>query len=38
MGNAPENLKCKLPHLNIISTNNDDGVAKYLSNKLELTN
>jgi Cof subfamily protein (haloacid dehalogenase superfamily) len=38
MGNAPENLKYKLPHLNIISTNNEDGVAKYLSSKLELVN
>ncbi|WP_281239586.1 Cof-type HAD-IIB family hydrolase [Flavobacterium praedii] len=32
MGNAPENLKNKLPHLEVISTNNEDGVAKYLSN------
>ena len=31
MGNAPENLKNKLPHLEVISTNNEDGVARYLS-------
>ncbi|PKB18551.1 Cof-type HAD-IIB family hydrolase [Flavobacterium sp. 5] len=36
MGNAPENLKSKLPHLEVISTNNEDGVAKYLLRKLEL--
>lgn len=32
MGNAPENLKSKLPHLEVISSNNEDGVANYLSN------
>lgn len=31
MGNAPENLKEKLPHLEVISSNNEDGVARYLS-------
>jgi Cof subfamily protein (haloacid dehalogenase superfamily) len=31
MGNAPESLKIKLPHLNVISANTEDGVAKYLS-------
>ena len=35
MGNAPENLKSKLSHLEVISTNNDDGVARYLSLHLE---
>lgn len=35
MGNAPENLKSKLPHLKVISTNNEDGVARYLSSNLE---
>jgi Cof subfamily protein (haloacid dehalogenase superfamily) len=35
MGNAPENLKNKLPHLEVISTNNEDGVAKYLTAILE---
>ena len=31
MGNAPDSLKNKLPHLEIITTNDNDGVAKYLS-------
>lgn len=31
MGNAPETLKNKLSHLEVISTNNEDGVAKYLT-------
>lgn len=31
MKNAPENLKEKLPHLEVISSNNEDGVARYLS-------
>jgi len=35
MGNAPENLKSKLPHLEVISNNYEDGVAKYLINVLE---
>ncbi|REG96074.1 Cof-type HAD-IIB family hydrolase [Flavobacterium aquicola] len=35
MGNAPENLKEKLHHLQVISTNNEDGVASYLSLNLE---
>ncbi|WP_281638302.1 Cof-type HAD-IIB family hydrolase [Flavobacterium marginilacus] len=35
MGNAPQNLKNKLPHLKVISTNNEDGVARYLSLNLE---
>jgi Cof subfamily protein (haloacid dehalogenase superfamily) len=30
MGNAPENLKDKLSHLEVISSNDEDGVAKYL--------
>lgn len=36
MGNAPENFKNKLSHLKVISTNDDDGVANYLSNIMEL--
>ena len=35
MGNAPENLKSKLPHLEVISSNAEDGVAKYLIEILE---
>ena len=35
MGNAPENLKTKLPHLEVISSNNEDGVARYLAVILE---
>mgnify|MGYP003610220949 CR=1 FL=1 len=35
MSNAPENLKSKLPHLEVISSNNEDGVAKYLTEILE---
>nr|WP_315202528.1 Cof-type HAD-IIB family hydrolase [uncultured Flavobacterium sp.] len=35
MGNAPENLKSKLPHLEVISSNNEDGVARYLTLNLE---
>jgi hydroxymethylpyrimidine pyrophosphatase-like HAD family hydrolase len=31
MGNAPDSLKNKLSHLEVISSNDDDGVAKYLS-------
>lgn len=31
MGNAPESLKNKLSHLEVIATNHEDGVAKYLS-------
>lgn len=34
MGNAPETLKNKLPHLKVIETNQDDGVAKYLHQHL----
>jgi Cof subfamily protein (haloacid dehalogenase superfamily) len=34
MGNAPEIFKNKLSHLEIISTNDNDGVAKYLSEKV----
>ena len=30
MGNAPENLKDKLSHLEVIASNDNDGVAKYL--------
>jgi Cof subfamily protein (haloacid dehalogenase superfamily) len=35
MGNAPENLKEKLSHLEVISSNNEDGVARYLAAILE---
>jgi len=35
MSNAPENLKSKLPHLEVISSNNEDGVTKYLTELLE---
>jgi Cof subfamily protein (haloacid dehalogenase superfamily) len=38
MGNAPDSLKDKLPHLDIIASNTEEGVAQYLSSKLELTN
>jgi hypothetical protein len=31
MGNAPEIFKNKLSHLEVIATNHEDGVAKYLS-------
>lgn len=31
MGNAPQNLKNELPDLEVIATNKEDGVAKYLS-------
>lgn len=31
MGNAPVTLKNKLSHLEVIATNHEDGVAKYLS-------
>ena len=34
MGNAPESLKNKLSHLEVILTNENDGVATYLSNEL----
>lgn len=34
MGNATESLKEKLAHLEVISTNVEDGVAKYLSEKI----
>jgi len=34
MGNAPDSLKNKLPHLEVIATNYEDGVANYLANKL----
>lgn len=34
MGNAPDSLKNKLAHLEVISRNHDDGVANYLANKL----
>ena len=35
MANAPENLKNKLPHLEVVLTNNEDGVARYLVAILE---
>ena len=34
MGNAPDSLKEKLSHLEVISTNIEDGVARYLSEQL----
>jgi len=34
MGNAPDSLKNKLSHLEVIATNYDNGVAVYLSEKL----
>ncbi|WP_291122371.1 HAD family hydrolase [Flavobacterium sp. UBA6046] len=34
MENAVESLKSKLSHLEVISTNDNDGVAKYLSQKI----
>ncbi|MGO4822180.1 MULTISPECIES: HAD family hydrolase [unclassified Flavobacterium] len=34
MGNAPDSLKKKLAHLEVIATNYDNGVASYLSEKL----
>jgi Cof subfamily protein (haloacid dehalogenase superfamily) len=37
MGNAPDSLKDKLPHLDIIASNAEEGVAQYLSSKFELT-
>jgi Cof subfamily protein (haloacid dehalogenase superfamily) len=36
MDNAPDSLKDKLPHLDIIASNAEEGVAQYLSSKLEL--
>jgi Cof subfamily protein (haloacid dehalogenase superfamily) len=36
MGNAPEKLKNKLSHLEIIDTNYNDGVAKYIAEKILL--
>ena len=35
MENAPENLKRKLSHLEVISNNNEDGVAQYLTGILK---
>ncbi|MCC9070471.1 Cof-type HAD-IIB family hydrolase [Flavobacterium sp. F-65] len=34
MGNAPQNLKNELSHMEVINTNKEDGVAKYLSEKI----
>jgi hydroxymethylpyrimidine pyrophosphatase-like HAD family hydrolase len=34
MGNAPALLKETLPDLEIIKTNAEDGVAKYISSKI----
>lgn len=34
MGNAPDSLKNKLSHLEVITPNDKDGVAKYLSEKI----
>ncbi|RVT71219.1 Cof-type HAD-IIB family hydrolase [Flavobacterium sufflavum] len=34
MGNAPDSLKNKLSHLEVISKNNEDGVANYLADKI----
>jgi hydroxymethylpyrimidine pyrophosphatase-like HAD family hydrolase len=33
MANAPEKFKSKLSHLEVISTNDDDGVAQLLSDR-----
>lgn len=38
MGNAPDNFKNKLSHLEVIATNEKDGVAKYLVEKVLSTN
>ena len=37
MGNAPETLKNKLSHLEVIATNHEDGVAKHLYEQLLAT-
>ena len=34
MGNAPDSLKAKLSHLEVISTNDNEGVANYIVQKL----
>ncbi|MDI5896348.1 Cof-type HAD-IIB family hydrolase [Flavobacterium algoritolerans] len=34
MGNAPDSLKDKLSHLEVISTNDNEGVAKYIAEQL----
>lgn len=34
MGNAPDSLKNKLLHLEVIETNSEDGVANYLTQKI----
>ncbi|MFV7235647.1 Cof-type HAD-IIB family hydrolase [Flavobacterium sp. ZB4R12] len=34
MGNAPKSLKNRLSHLEVISTNDNEGVASYISKKL----
>ena len=34
MGNAPDNLKSKLSHLEVISSNDEDGVAKYIISEI----
>ena len=34
MGNAPDSLKSKLAHLEVISKNHEDGVANYLADKI----
>jgi hypothetical protein len=34
MGNAPDSLKNKLSHLEVIAANDSDGVARFLSEKL----
>jgi hypothetical protein len=34
MGNAPDSLKKKLAHLEVISRNHEDGVANYLADKI----
>jgi len=38
MENAPKSLKNKLPHLAIVSNNNEEGVARYLSTVLDIRN
>jgi hydroxymethylpyrimidine pyrophosphatase-like HAD family hydrolase len=34
IANAPESLKSKLSHLEVISTNDDDGLVKFLSKRV----
>jgi hydroxymethylpyrimidine pyrophosphatase-like HAD family hydrolase len=34
MGNAPDSFKAKLSHLEVILTNDNEGVAKYIAQQL----